>query len=47
MALKINKEGYNIYLIDDFSGDKLENIMEFIKVPWKTKILCKIYVMWQ
>ncbi|WP_333860421.1 AAA family ATPase [Clostridium sp.] len=31
MALKINKEGYNIYLIDDFSRDKLENIMEFIK----------------
>ncbi|APM38565.1 AAA family ATPase [Clostridium kluyveri] len=37
MALKINKEGYNIYLIDDFSGDKLENIMEFIKSTMENK----------
>ncbi len=30
-ALEIDKEGYNVYLIDDFSQDKLNNIMNFIK----------------
>ncbi|WP_027624740.1 AAA family ATPase [Clostridium lundense] len=29
-ALEIDKEGYNVYLIDDFSKEKLENIMKFI-----------------
>lgn len=29
-ALEIDKEGYNVYLIDDFSKEKLENIMNFI-----------------
>ena len=29
-ALEIDKEGYNVYLIDDFSKKKLENIMNFI-----------------
>lgn len=30
-ALEINDAGYNVYLIDDFSKDKLSNIMEFTK----------------
>lgn len=30
-AIEINKEGYNVYLIDDFSKDKLNNIIEFIE----------------
>lgn len=30
-ALEIDKEGYNVYLIDDFSKDKLDSIMEFIR----------------
>lgn len=29
-ALDINEEGYNVYLIDDFSKIKLENIREYI-----------------
>ena len=29
-ALSIDKEGYNLYLIDDFSGEKLDNIIHFI-----------------
>ena len=29
-ALSIDKEGYNLYLIDDFSKDKLKNIINFI-----------------
>lgn len=36
-ALEIDKEGYNIYLIDDFSKDKLEKIIEFVKKNLKTK----------
>lgn len=36
-ALKIKKEGYNIYFIDDFSRDKLENIIEFIKATMQNK----------
>ncbi len=30
-ALEIEKEGYNVYLIDDFSKDKLQKIISFIK----------------
>ncbi|MBC2580662.1 AAA family ATPase [Clostridium sp. DJ247] len=30
-ALEIDKEGYNVYLIDDFSKDKLDSITVFIK----------------
>ncbi|MEL7596970.1 MAG: ATP-dependent protease, partial [Clostridiaceae bacterium] len=33
-ALNINKEGYNVFLIDDFSKNKLNNIKDFI---------CKIF----
>lgn len=29
-ALEIDKEGYNVYLIDDFSKDKLDSLMGFI-----------------
>lgn len=34
-ALEINKEGYNVYIIDDFSKDKLENIISFVESNFK------------
>ncbi|MCY6354029.1 AAA family ATPase [Clostridium sp. ZS2-4] len=34
-ALNINKEGYNIFLIDDFSKNKLNNIKDFINKIFK------------
>ncbi|WP_282804210.1 AAA family ATPase [Clostridium tetani] len=34
-ALSIDKEGYNLYLIDDFSKDKLKNIIYFINKEFK------------
>src|SRR5690349_20089688 len=37
MALEIDKEGYNVYLIDDFSKDKLQEIIKFIKENLKCK----------
>lgn len=36
-ALDIEKEGYNVYLIDDFSKMKLNNIREFISEIYKYK----------
>jgi len=36
-ALEIEKEGYNVYLIDDFSKDKLDKIIEFIRKKFETK----------
>lgn len=36
-AIEINKEGYNIYLIDDFSRDKIINIIEYIEELFKNK----------
>ena len=36
-ALEIDKEGYNVYLIDDFSKDKLEKIIEFARKNFETK----------
>lgn len=36
-ALEIDKEGYNVYLIDDFSKDKLEKIMDFSKKIMENK----------
>lgn len=36
-ALEINESGYNVYLIDDFSKDKLNNIMSFIEKKLQTK----------
>jgi predicted ATP-dependent protease len=30
-ALEINESGYNVYLIDDFSKDKLKNIIGFVE----------------
>lgn len=35
-ALNINKEGYNIYLVDEFSKEKLNKITEYIE-----NVLCK------
>lgn len=31
ISLGINEEGYNVYLIDDFSKFKLENILDYVK----------------
>jgi len=31
ISLGINEEGYNVYLIDDFSKFKLENIVDYVK----------------
>jgi lon-related putative ATP-dependent protease len=36
-ALEIDKEGYNVYLIDDFSKDKLQEIIKFVKENLKNK----------
>jgi lon-related putative ATP-dependent protease len=36
-AIEINKEGYNVYLIDDFSKDKIKNIIEFIEDLFKDR----------
>lgn len=36
-ALEIDEEGYNVYLIDDFSKIKLENIKEYIQEILKSK----------
>ena len=34
-ALSIQEEGYNLYLIDTFSKDKLQNLTEFIEEIYK------------
>lgn len=36
-ALEIDKEGYNVYFIDDFSKDKLNNIIKFIENIYSEK----------
>jgi len=36
-ALEIDKAGYNVYLIDDFSKDKLNNIISFAKKVYEKK----------
>jgi len=36
-ALEIDNVGYNIYLIDDFSKEKLENIMSFVNKAYEDK----------
>lgn len=36
-ALEIDKPGYNVYFIDDFSKDKLINIMDYIEKIMETK----------
>jgi lon-related putative ATP-dependent protease len=36
-ALEIEKEGYNVYLIDDFSKDKLDKITEFVRKKFEAK----------
>ncbi|QAT40001.1 AAA family ATPase [Clostridium sp. JN-9] len=37
LALNIDKPGFNVYLIDDFSKDKLENLKEYIKTLLKNR----------
>lgn len=37
MALNIDKEGYNVFLIDDYSQEKLNNIIDFIKDIFEDK----------
>lgn len=46
MALEIDKEGYNVYLIDDFSKDKLKEIIKFVKenLKFKQKLVDICYV---
>ncbi|WPC40977.1 AAA family ATPase [Clostridium sp. JS66] len=46
MALEIDKEGYNVYLIDDFSKDKLKEIIKFVKenLRFKEKLVDICYV---
>lgn len=34
-ALNIDKEGYNLYLIDSFSKDKLKNLTDYIREQYK------------
>ncbi|MBV7275008.1 AAA family ATPase [Clostridiaceae bacterium UIB06] len=36
-ALEIDRDGYNVYLIDDFSKHKLEAVIEFVKENLKNK----------
>ena len=36
-ALNINREGYNIYLIDSFSKEKLTKLQAYIKEQYKFK----------
>ncbi|MBL4937960.1 AAA family ATPase [Clostridium sp. YIM B02515] len=36
-ALEINDSGYNVYLIDEFSKDKLENIISFVEKTFETR----------
>ncbi|WP_138202590.1 AAA family ATPase [Haloimpatiens lingqiaonensis] len=36
-ALSINNEGYNLYLIDDFSKEKVKNIADFANEIYKNK----------
>jgi Predicted ATP-dependent protease len=36
-ALEIEEEGYNVYLIDDFSKDKLDKITEFVRKKLEAK----------
>lgn len=35
-AISIDEEGYNLYIIDSFSKDKLENLTEFIEKLYKS-----------
>lgn len=46
MALEIDKEGYNVYLIDEFSKDKLKEIIKFVKenLKFKEKLVDICYV---
>lgn len=36
-ALSIDKSGYNLYIIDDFTREKLENIIEYINEKYKNR----------
>ncbi len=48
-ALEIDESGYNVYLIDDFSKDKLKNIIGFVEKTLqereKPQDIC--YVLWE
>ena len=35
-AISIDEEGYNLYIIDSFSKDKLENLTKFIENLYKS-----------
>lgn len=36
-ALSINNEGYNVYIMDDFSKDKVESIIKFVRKIYNNK----------
>lgn len=36
-GITIEEEGYNLYLIDSFSKEKLKNVMDYIKEIYKLK----------
>ncbi|MDD7794561.1 AAA family ATPase [Clostridium sp. 'White wine YQ'] len=36
-AFNINKEGYNVYVVDSFSKDKIENIMNYVNESLSSK----------
>ncbi|WP_035289979.1 AAA family ATPase [Clostridium sp. KNHs214] len=36
-ALSINKEGYNLYIVDDFSKERVENIINYVGEIYKNK----------
>jgi hypothetical protein len=44
-TIDIERSGYNIYLIDDFSKDKLKNIINYIEKNLENKCSPRIYAM--
>ena len=45
-ALSIDKEGFNVYLIDDFSKESLKDIMKYVNKIFKIKANRKIFAMY-
>lgn len=45
LALDIDKPGYNLYLVDDFSKEKLNSIINFINQKLEKKVNQRIFAM--
>ncbi|MCS4464785.1 hypothetical protein JTT01_14800 [Clostridium botulinum] len=45
LALDIDKSGYNLYLVDDFSKEKLNSIINFINQKLEKKVNQRIFAM--